>query len=244
MPQLPNSLNSFTCDNNQLTSLPSLPNSITFLFCNNNQLTVLPTLPSSLTLLACNSNKLVSLPALPSTLDSIFCENNQLTILPSLPNSLQRLFCNSNYLQCLPSLPNSLWELVASGNSITCLPNIPTNFNFTSDIGTTTCNSTNNTYNCSPSTGASTVTATLKAKTTDQLNVYPNPTSGMVSVSSSRTGTGIIRVMSADGRLIRSIENIDLSTTNVIDLSAEVKGIYIMQLVSGGDVITNKIVLN
>jgi uncharacterized repeat protein (TIGR01451 family) len=145
---LPVSLTSLYCYFNQLTSLPALPASLSVLGCGYNQLSSLPALPASLKNLFCGNNQLISLPVLPS-LNRLLCNDNQLTSLPVLPASLTDLWCDNNQLTCLPLLPNNLQELKASGNSISCLLNIPTQPGFTSDIGYSICNPSNDANGCS-----------------------------------------------------------------------------------------------
>ena len=119
------SLEQFTCSNNQLTSLPSLPTSLVRLYCDGNQLTSLPVLPNTLVWLQCEDNQLTSLPTLPSSLTYLRCNNNQITSLPTLPASLTYLNCAMNQLSGLPTLPTSLTFLLSASNQLTNLPSLP-----------------------------------------------------------------------------------------------------------------------
>lgn len=127
LPNLPATLDSLICGNNQLTILPTLPITLTFLKCYGNQLTSLPSLPGSLTNLQCSNNQLTSLPALPGSLINLNCYHNQLTSLPALPVSLTNLQCSSNQLTGFSSLPNQLTFIDCSNNQLWSIPALPTN---------------------------------------------------------------------------------------------------------------------
>ncbi|MEO6167413.1 MAG: T9SS type A sorting domain-containing protein [Chitinophagales bacterium] len=124
---LPPNLQQLKCENNLLSSLPSLPNSLQSLFCSDNVLTALPPLSNNLDNLTCNDNHLSSLPPLPSHLTSIHTNLNNLSQLPELPLSLKKLYCEQNQLLTLPALPPSLTTLEVSGNPLACLPELPYN---------------------------------------------------------------------------------------------------------------------
>jgi uncharacterized repeat protein (TIGR01451 family) len=125
LPMLPNTLQTLHCYNNQLTSLPLLPNTLQELYCSNNQLTGLPTLPATLRFLLCMKNQLTNLPTLPSNLQDLNCSNNPLMNLPTLPATLQNLSCQNNQLTSLLPLPATLLTLDCSFNQLTNLPVLP-----------------------------------------------------------------------------------------------------------------------
>ena len=105
------------CNNSQLTSLPELlPNSLQSFFCEYNQLSKLPELPYLLKNFKCQFNQLKSLPELPDSLEYLWCNNNQLKSLPELPNSLEYLICSDNKLTVLPERPKSLQYLSCYNN--------------------------------------------------------------------------------------------------------------------------------
>jgi Leucine-rich repeat (LRR) protein len=79
---------------------------------------------------------------------------------------------------------------------------------------------------------------------TINFQVYPNPSKGIFSISSTLVGKGTIKVISPDGRLIQSMDGVDLSQTREIDLSQEQKGVYFIQVITSKEVGTRKIVLN
>jgi subtilisin family serine protease len=74
------------------------------------------------------------------------------------------------------------------------------------------------------------------------LALYPNPTTGMVSLANLKnTNIIVASVYSLEGRLIKSIHNPD---TNTIDVSTLDSGAYLLKITFDGDNITyNKIVI-
>ncbi|WP_343636194.1 T9SS type A sorting domain-containing protein [Fluviicola sp.] len=74
-----------------------------------------------------------------------------------------------------------------------------------------------------------------------QLNVYPNPTNGEVIVKADFS-MEMIRVLSADGRLITSLEKVNQHTL-AMDLSGLNPGIYFIQTAKGKELITQKIIV-
>jgi len=80
--ELPASLQTLDCSNNQLKELNELSVSLQTLDCSNNQLTELNKLPASLQTLDCSNNQLKELNELSVSLQTLDCENNQLTELP------------------------------------------------------------------------------------------------------------------------------------------------------------------
>ena len=125
LPTLPNSLLTLNCFSNQIINLGTLPIKLLTLNCNTNQITVLPDLPSSLLNLYCAINKLTQLPNLPNGLFYLECSNNQLTSLPTLPNNLRSLYCRLNKITVLPTLNNGLSTLDCNGNQLSILPVLP-----------------------------------------------------------------------------------------------------------------------
>jgi len=79
----------------------------------------------------------------------------------------------------------------------------------------------------------------------DRLNLYPNPTKGIVSValSGNEGQQGTIRIYNSQGMLIRNMDQLYLPDILTIDLSGEPKGIYYMQLTGTDRSRTGKIEL-
>jgi len=80
--------------------------------------------------------------------------------------------------------------------------------------------------------------------TSIQLDVYPNPSQGEVTIHCSLKEMGTIKVFSAEGRVVYIREDADLVVPVNIALTNEQMGIYYVQVITGDQVITKKIVLN
>jgi len=229
-------LTTLTCTSNSFTSLPPLPPSLAYLNCSYNNLDSLSGLPASLITLVCISDSLSSLPALGS-LTFLNCSGNKLDSLPGLPASLTRLYCTGNKLQCLPALPNNLAFLYATGNAITCLPNIPTgltSFN-SADQDTTyqVCNSPNG---CAVLNTTSISAATML----NGLQVFPNPSTGIVTINCPFNATGVT-IAGMDGKTAYQTSTGNSNYT--IDLGGVSKGVYVVQIFSEQGAISQKLVL-
>lgn len=130
IPILPEKLEEFYCDNNNLTHLPELLDTIKVLWCYNNRLKILAKLPKQLNNLDCKNNILKALHRLPELLEQLICSNNHLIYLPELPKSLTVLNCNNNKLTYLPKLPKSLKHLDCRNNYLAYLPELPKSLNY------------------------------------------------------------------------------------------------------------------
>jgi len=241
---LPSSLNylgALTCTNNQLTSLPPI-NRLDYLDCSNNQITSLGTFSNNLMQLYCSNNLLTSLPAIPRSLSVLKCDNNNLTVLPDLPygvgTNFYLLWCKNNQLNCLPFLSDNIGELQAAGNNIVCLPNIPTATLFTSDIGKTVCNSSNNVHNCPIAT------AVLMAEEEEHFQIFPNPSRGKFyfKMDIPLDGKMTIKVLNSVGE---EVYNGTTSSINglEIQLAEGLKGIYYVQLITDNGMLTKKVIV-
>ena len=69
--------------------------------------------------------------------------------------------------------------------------------------------------------------------------VFPNPVQDVVSISGLKQN-GIIRLFSADGKLLQQQTITSQSTT--MDMGGYAKGIYVLQYQQGGEVVNQKIV--
>jgi Leucine-rich repeat (LRR) protein len=88
-------------DGNNLTEIPELPNTLLTFSCRHNQLTSLLILNLStpnLKVLDCGDNRLTVLSRLPSTIEKIFCRFNLLSKIEDIPVSLIELECMDNEL--------------------------------------------------------------------------------------------------------------------------------------------------
>jgi hypothetical protein len=73
-----------------------------------------------------------------------------------------------------------------------------------------------------------------------EINVYPNPSSGLVNISGVEKGTYV--VFNAMGQMISSGEI--TNEVSVLDLSSQAAGMYLLKVVSGGAVQTKQIIIN
>jgi len=236
LPTLPPTLIELYCQYNSITNLPEqLPPSLTTLRCSNNQLSVLPPLPGTLWNLFCDYNSLTTLPELPASLTYLNCDGNKLIGLPALPASLQQLYCYVNEIYCLPQLDSNLNTLWATGNHIACIPNIPTNLIGGMDSSYQVCDSSNNSNNCTPNYTVTTSEAPVT-------KLFPNPTDGLVNILSNVFTNADLRIITANGKIIYTINGADFSSAT-INLSGLPPSLYVVQITSGQGVFTQKLVL-
>lgn len=73
--------------------------------------------------------------------------------------------------------------------------------------------------------------------------VYPNPTSGVFTVSFDREVTGFAQVFDLQGRLVVS-EQINGTNTANFDLGSEPTGAYLVRIVAGEEVLTKQVVVS
>ena len=85
----------------------------------------------------------------------------------------------------------------------------------------------------------------------DNMNIFPNPSNGVFTISAVATKIKEVRVMDVMGRIVNSEELSANSTSATIDMSGYAKGIYFVRIVSTGsttdgsttNVVNRKIVL-
>ena len=235
LPPLPPSLTALSCGINQLDSLPLLPQSLTRIYCNNNLLTALPMLPTNLTRLHCFGNQLASLPALPASLAWIDCSYNQLSSLPTLPDSMHSFNCRVNMgLYCFPRL-NKILYLSYDSTGITCLPDYPKE-NVVSIPALTLCGLSN-------PHGCATYPDGLTTVSINDVNIYPNPATDILTVSLRSNVVSPVEYVLTDlqGRIVLS-GALGQNTTN-IDISTLTSAIYLLHL-NGENVAAYKVVKN
>ncbi len=223
------------CDDNPLTNLSSLPDGLLSLVCGSSNLTSLPTLPTGLTDLDFTSAPINSLPTLPSNLQYLYCRSTNLTSIPALPSSMITVDArNSSSLTCLTSLNNNLESLSLAGTAVTCVPNIPTNPNFYSDTRIVQCTSP-----CVAS-----VTGVATATSTNDLSIYPNPSTGAITITSpSGQQLQSIKVISIDGRPVYESPTGTIGNQLSLDLSGQKVGLYFVQTTTGNQVINQKLII-
>jgi hypothetical protein len=110
-------------DNNLLEQIDgnNLPKSIVSLICNNNQITNIYNLPENLKYINLSFNKIKTIDELPLALETLMLQNNLLTKLPKLPSALKYLSIGYNYITKINNLPDGLQELHCYYNNITSI---------------------------------------------------------------------------------------------------------------------------
>lgn len=72
-----------------------------------------------------------------------------------------------------------------------------------------------------------TVLATLP-KLEQKIRIFPNPTTNHISISSEGTGVGGYQLVNMDGKVVKSAENVDFSTTQEIPMHLQADGVYFL----------------
>ena len=78
----------------------------------------------------------------------------------------------------------------------------------------------------------------------DKLNIYPNPSNGIFSITkNSTTQISKIKIFDTNAKLLKEIELDTNKQENAVDLSSFTKGIYFMEISNNEDKIVKKIML-
>ncbi|PCJ26368.1 MAG: hypothetical protein COA97_06190 [Flavobacteriales bacterium] len=196
---------------------------------------------TSLTYLGCAMNGLTSLDVSQNVLlDLLDCSNNQITELNLTQNtSLTFIACLNNELTCLN---------VKNGNNVnvtnfyaTQNPNLPcievdnvgfSSTNWSSDTDPASSFSTNCPSQCSVG---------IEELPTTSISIYPNPTTGQLSISFEEGTARAISISNSLGQLLLS-DKIKATNQVSLDLSTYPTGIYFLQLEVDGQMIIKKIV--
>ena len=105
--------NSFTCEDNELTTLKGSPKEVGFSFdCSNNELESLEYGPSQVErIYFCYTNKLTSLEGSPLKIETFICDYNNLKDLKGAPKIVTKSFsCGNNPLTSLEGAPEEIGE--------------------------------------------------------------------------------------------------------------------------------------
>lgn len=78
----------------------------------------------------------------------------------------------------------------------------------------------------------------------NQFSIYPNPTSGIISISFEEITEMNIQVFDLTGKIVHSVNEKPLSTSIDLDISSFSKGIYFIKIDSGGNSVTKRIIKN
>lgn len=83
----------------------------------------------------------------------------------------------------------------------------------------------------------------VDAVSLQNLEIYPNPSNGEITISNPQSSNGDLRIYSIDGKRVFN-SNINAETHNItIDLTSLSKGIYIVKLQSGSNIYREKILI-
>lgn len=181
---------------------------------------------TALTELYCNSNQLTTLDVSNNNaLIWLSCLDNQLTSLDvSDATALTYLTCSYNLLQCL-NTKNGNWtnmSVNAISNNLTCVEvdNLVTAQGWLFDAFTTP------SLNCNYPAGCFSTPTTIQ-ENTNNINLYPNPTSDHVMIEVGSIPSQLV-LMDIQGKVIR--EELITNKTHLMDISALDKGIYFVRI--------------
>tara|TARA_B100000809_G_C15035080_1_gene493462 strand:- start:37 stop:1179 length:1143 start_codon:yes stop_codon:yes gene_type:complete len=255
------------CIVNQLTSLDVSQNPVLYqLESGYNQLTTLDvTQNPALVALTCHDNQLTTLDVTQNpALTSLFCGYNQLTTLDVSQNTaLHQLDFYYNQLSTIDLSQHTVLSFLdCSNNQLTCLNVKNTNnMNFSfydarnnpaltcievDDVAYSTANWTSIDPTSSFSTNCNNACSTIgvgvagKTGNNHNLNIYPNPTSGQITISLEEAKTGVLRVLNSLNQVI--LEDKFKGARELNTYIDEPSGIYFLQIEINGEVITKKIV--
>ena len=222
-------LTSLSCNGNSLTSLDVFQNTfLTFLSCHSNSLTSLDVSNNTaLTYLDIHANSLTSLDVSNNTtLIQLNCFYNAITILDVSSNiSLTQLGCENNFLTSLnvANGNNSNFSSFYTANNpnLSCIQVDNATYSITNwtNIDATTSFSTN----C--------IVVEINETTNNlELTPYPNPTTGMVTFSTSEKISSI-ELYNLTGQIVGTFTN-----TKTMDLSPFPSGVYMVKITSNQEV--------
>ena len=227
----------------QLTTLDVTQNTLLEkLYCDSNQITGLDvTQNTTLTHLSCRENKIPSLNLTQNpALTLLRCWDNLLTSLDvsSNPNLLS-LDCSLNLLNCLNvkngNNSNFTYFSAPFNPSLTCIEvdNVTySNTNWTGiDAGASF--STNCGNRCS--------LVGIEEKNLSISSLYPNPTSGQLSISLEEANTTSVTIRNSLGQLVLS-DKYPPNNQLDLDISTYPNGIYFLQIEVNGEIITKKVI--
>lgn len=229
------------CHSNQLTSLDVNQNTVlTELWCQSNQLTSLDVSQNTtLIFLLCYINQLTNIDVTQNAaLIYLICYNNQLTTLDVTYNiNLELLHCESNNLTCLNVKNNNntnitFYSTINNPNlSCTEVDNVAySNANWTS-IDSQVSFSTNCPTQC---------LVGIDELTPSNISIYPNPTSGNLTISLKEISTGVLSIRNYLGQKIKQEE---FNNTHELNLNLDgPAGIYFLRIEIDERTITKKIV--
>ncbi len=83
----------------------------------------------------------------------------------------------------------------------------------------------------------------VSEKTSSAVSIYPNPSSSLINIESNGLELSKVAIFDALGRLVYSINDLNMEGTQQIDLSGFESGIYFLKGSDGGNYFTEKILV-
>ena len=228
--------------NNQLTSLNlTLNTSLYWLYASQNQLTSLDVSQNNLLAdVRCNDNQLISINTSGAdSLKVLSCYNNLLTELSIASNPVMAsLNCYDNNLSCLNvkngNNSNFSYFSTISNQNLTCIE--VDNISWSTTNWTLTDNQASFSTNCN-----NPCTVSINELITSTVNIYPNPTSAMLTISLEKDTYTTVIIRNSVGQLILT-DKYPLVDKVELDISSYPTGIYFLQVKADEEVITKKII--
>jgi hypothetical protein len=262
LPHLPSSLLILHCDNNHLSCLPHLPSNLFELIATDNSIQCLPNFP----LYRVNAAQ-----AFTSDIGTTVCEPaanpNDCALYPIISGTVYRddnangvkdngeigvsnveVWIDGIYLPCITD-SEGFYQSAPLDTAVYYVYASPATYpvNYSSE---TTDHEVDVTTFANSGSGndfplVSEIPTALQSN--DQNNkwsVYPNPSQGIVHISSVSSSKGLLQIINAAGESVQQLENIEWSTVHRLDLSAMPKGMYMLQFISDEERMIQKIILN
>jgi Secretion system C-terminal sorting domain len=255
-------LTSIECQGNQLTALDVTQNPLLFsLWCYNNQISALDVTQNPLLFyLTAHINQITSLDVTQNLqLGNIWVSNNLLTSLDLSQNaSVTDFRCSNNQIASLDiSQMVNLTDFWCVNNDMYCLnanngnnPNITDfqtwgNPNLTciqvDTVSYSAANWTDIDSASSFSTNCPPCTVGIDELPTSSVSIYPNPTSGLLTISLKKGTASSVTIRNNLGQILL-LDN-SLTTDQLeLDISSYLAGIYFLQIETEGQLVTKKVV--
>lgn len=217
------------CSGNQLTGLNVSGNtSLVNLICGSNSLSVLDVSTNTLLrFLNCRDNQLTNLNVASNTiLEQLNCQLNQLERLNvSMNTVLERLICNFNQLKNLNiangNNSNFIFFNIRNNTLLSCIETDLSTVNSANPIWLNKDLQHNYSFTACPVIPV----APMHFRINNKVNVYPNPTKGMINIKTEGLQVLKTEVLDTSGRILKEINKKEEN-----DISALKPGIYSIKI--------------
>lgn len=145
--------------------------------------------------------------------------------IPDLVNTIDRIYMLND------TLTDLTYEVTGGAIDISLPPSRPNSINSVLVVAVTGV----------PKSDESTTTGLQESETTGLVKIFPNPSSGRITITFDKPGAGFLELCSLSGKIIHSQELIAGNKTINIDLKDA--GFYIIKICYEGSVITEKITI-